>query len=108
VNHRKGENQLLSFEDVLPFTKSILGVGYDDIEVLCKECHSIYTYSDRYGMTFEDAKKEKAIIAKTNQTVTVQKKELLAAGFKASEISNDEKRRECYRKLLKGKDIEVC
>ena len=103
VNHRSGENQLLSFEDVLPFTKSILGVGYDDIEVLCKECHSIYTYSDRYGMSFEDAKKEKAIIAKTNQTVTVQKKELLAAGFKASEISNEEKRRECYRKLLKEK-----
>lgn len=101
VNHRKGENQLLSFEDVLPFTQSILGVGYDDIEVLCKECHSILTYSERYGVSIEEAKLEKDVIKKINQKVTVQKKELLAAGFKASDTSNEEKRRECYRKLLK-------
>lgn len=100
INHRKGENQLLSFEDVLPFTQSILGVGFDDIEVLCKGCHSILTYSERYGVTFEEAKKEKAVIEKINQTVAKQKKELLAAGFTHKDISNEEKRRECYRKLI--------
>lgn len=102
INHRKGENQLLSFEDVLPFTKSILGVGYEDIEVLCKDCHSIQTYSERYGVTLEEAKLEKDVIRRINQKVTVQKKELLAAGYKASEISNEEKRRDAYRKLIKG------
>lgn len=100
VNHKRGENQLLTFEDVLPFTQSILGVGFDDIEVLCKGCHSILTYSERYGVTFEAAKKEKLIIEKINQTVSQQKKELLANGFTTTEISNEEKRRECYRKLL--------
>lgn len=102
INHKQGENPLLSFEDVLPFTKSILGVGFDDIEVLCKGCHSILTYSERYGMSFEDAKQEKWVIAKINQTVAAQKKELLAAGFTAKEITNEESRRSCYRKLKQG------
>ena len=100
INHRKGENPLRTLEDVLPFAQSILGVSYDDIEILCKGCHSIHTYSERYGMDFESAKKEKLVIEKINQTVAKQKKELLAAGFKAADISNEEKRREAYRKLL--------
>jgi hypothetical protein len=101
INHRKGENQLLSFEDVLPFTKSILGVGFKDIEVLCKDCHSIQTYSERYGVSLEEAKLEKYVIQKINQTVAIQKKELLAYGYKASEVSNEEKRRDAYRQILK-------
>ena len=101
INHRKGENQLLSFEDVLPFTKSILGVGFNDIEVLCKDCHSIQTYSERYGVSLEEAKLEKYVIQKINQTVAIQKKELLAYGYKASEVSNEEKRRDAYRQILK-------
>lgn len=106
INHKVSENQLLSFEDVLPFTKSILGVGWDDIEVLCKECHSHFTYSERYGVTIEEARLEKDVIKKINQKVATQKKELLAAGFKASDITNEEKRREAYRKLIKEKQIE--
>jgi hypothetical protein len=101
INHKRGENQLLSFEDVLPFTKSILGVGFNDIEVLCKDCHSIQTYSERYGVSLEEAKLEKYVIQKINQTVAIQKKELLAYGYKASEVSNEEKRRDAYRQILK-------
>jgi hypothetical protein len=100
INHKVGEHSLKTLEDVLPFAQSILGVSYDDIEILCKGCHSIFTYSERYGMDFESAKKEKLVIEKINQTVAKQKKELLAAGFKAADISNEEKRREAYRKLL--------
>lgn len=103
INHKKGENQLLSFEDVLPFTKSILGVGFDDIEVLCKDCHSTLTYSERYGVTLDQARLEKDVIKKINQAVAVQKKELLAHGYKATEISNEEKRRDAYREILKEK-----
>lgn len=100
INHKIGENPLLSFEDVLPFTKSILGVGFDDIEVLCKTCHSILTYSERYGVSIEEARRTKSVIKKLDQTVAAQKKELVAAGFTKQEVSNEEKRRECYMKLL--------
>ena len=104
INHLKGENPLRTLDDVLPFAQSILGVSYDDIEILCKPCHSIFTYAERYGVSLEAAKKEKAVIEKINQTVAIQKKELLAAGFKAQDISNEDKRREAYRKLLGEKE----
>lgn len=107
INHKVSENQLLSFKDVLPFTQSILGVGFDDIEVLCKDCHATFTYSERYGVTIEEARLEKDVIKKINQKVATQKKELLAAGFKSSDITNEEKRREAYRKLIKEGSIAV-
>jgi hypothetical protein len=106
VNHKRGENSLLSFDDMVPFTKSILGVGFDDIEVLCKDCHSLLTYSQRYGVTLEEAKERKIVIQKLKQTVAKQKKELLAFGFKQSEISNETLRQQCYEKLLKENKIE--
>lgn len=99
-DHISGEHPLLSLEDVLPFAENILRVGYEDLQLICKDCHSIITYSERYGMSFEDAKKEKGVIAKLKQSVTKQKQELKKAGFKDKDISNADKRREAYRKLL--------
>lgn len=108
IDHKKGEHPLLTLEDILPFAQSILGVTREDLAITCVDCHLIKTYAERYNMSIEEATKEKAVIAKTNQKVTAQKKELLAAGFKAKEISNDELRREAYRKLLnKGGNNEV-
>jgi len=105
VNHKKGENSLLSFDDMVPFTKSILGVGFDDIEVLCKDCHSILTYSQRYNVTLDEARKKKIVIQKLKQKVATQKKELLAYGFKKSDITNEDLRQACYEKLLEENKI---
>lgn len=101
VNHKKGENSLLCFDDMATFAQSILGVGFDDIEVLCKECHAALTYGSRYGVTIEEAKERKVVIQKLKQTVAKQKKELLAFGFKSTETSNEPLRRDCYEKLMK-------
>jgi len=100
IDHVVGEHSLKTFEDLLPFSKSILGVSHDDLRVLCVPCHSAVTYSSRAGITLEEAFKEKPVIAKINQTVAVQKKELLKAGYLAKDITNEEKRRNCYRELL--------
>jgi len=100
INHKKGENPLLSFEDVVPFAKSILGVTADDLECLCIECHAQLTYSQRYGVTLEQAKDEKAVIAKLKQPVSKQKTELKKAEFTPKEISNADLRRVAYRKML--------
>lgn len=45
---------------------------------------------------------EKKVIQKINQSITVQKKELRLLGYKDKDISNETKRRECYREVLKG------
>jgi hypothetical protein len=54
----------------------------------------------------EEAKERKLVIQKLKQTVAKQKKELLAFGFKQSEISNETLRQQCYEKLLKENKIE--
>ena len=100
VNHRKGENTLKTLDDILPFATSILGISHEDLEILCKPCHSAYTYSERYNVTLEEAFKEKEVISKLKQTVAKQKAELKKLGFTPSETSNEDKRRECYRKYL--------
>ncbi len=100
VDHIKGEHSLKTFEDLVPFATSILGVSHKDLAICCHPCHDAKTYSERYGVTLEDAFAEKPVIAKINQKVPVQKKELLEAGFKAKDITNNDKRRECYRELL--------
>lgn len=104
IDHKQGEHSLLTLEDILPFAQSILGVSHDDLQVVCIPCHEAITYAERYGMSLEDAFKEKAVIAKLKQTVTRQKTELKNAGFAAKDISNETKRRECYRQLLKGEN----
>lgn len=100
INHKKGENPLQTLDDVLPFAQSILGVTHDDIECLCVDCHSVLTYSQRYGVTLEEARTQKGVISKMKQTVAKQKAELKKAGFAPAEYSNEKLRRECYTKLL--------
>lgn len=83
------------------WAKRILWVSFDDIRELCPDCHSTITHQQKTGLSFEEAKKDKELIAKMKQPVKDQKKELLEAGYSESEISNREKRRECYKEMLK-------
>lgn len=102
-DHIEGEHSLLTLEDVVPFAKSILGVCAEDLRMLCVPCHEGVTYAARYNMTLEDAFKEKVVIAKCNIPVKVQKTQLLKAGYTNKDITNADKRRECWRELLKDK-----
>lgn len=99
IDHKKGEHSLKTFEEILPFAQSILGVKFEDLQVVCIPCHEAITYSERYGMSLEDAFKEKVIISKLKQTVVKQKAELKKYGFSTKEYSNEVKRRECYREI---------
>ena len=101
IDHIKGEHSLLTLDDVVPFANSILGVTQKDLRLLCIPCHEVVTYAERYHMSIEEATAEKAVIAKLKQTVAKQKAELKKAGYKPVDISNADKRRVCYRELLK-------
>mgnify|MGYP000318381085 CR=1 FL=1 len=101
VDHIVGEHSLLSLEDVVPFAKSILGVSHKELQIVCVPCHEILTYSERYGVSIEEATAEKKVIVKINQPVSKQKVELKKYGIKDKDMSNADKRRYIYRKLLK-------
>jgi hypothetical protein len=102
TDHKVGEHQLLSLADAEQFTRSILDVTLDDLQIFCKPCHEIKTYAERYDMTFDQAKFEKAVIdwMKKVKAATAQKKFLLGVGFTEDEVSNGDNRRESYRKYL--------
>ncbi len=104
VDHIKGEHSLKTLSDVEHFARSILDVSITDLQVMCKPCHAIKGYAERFHMSFEDAAIEKAAIewCKKNKT-PAQTKFLLAKGFGEKEISNATKRRNAYIQFLNRK-----
>lgn len=99
VDHIVGEHSLKSYEDMVGFTRAILDVSWDDLRILCIECHSIATYSERYGVTYEEAKALKDVIAVTKLTAAKQKKWLSDRGVKPA--SNQDGRAKQITEILK-------
>lgn len=99
VDHIKGEHSLKSYDDMVGFTKSILDVGWGDLQILSKEAHACLTYAERYGLTYDEAKQEKEVIAIINSGVVKQKEWLKKNGV--TPASTIDKRRDQIREVLK-------
>lgn len=82
LDHIDGENQMLSLDDAESFLKSIVFPEYSGLRILCKDkkskvkgksvttrlgCHGIDTYSQRYNVTFDYAKRYKHYLLLTKQ-----------------------------------------
>lgn len=71
LDHLESENTLTSYEHINDFMTNIVLTSPDKLQVLCKDkkskklgvtrfgCHSTKTYSERYGVSFEEARAEK-------------------------------------------------
>lgn len=104
IDHLKGNVPLSNEEHVLAFIQHLIPPP-NSLQPVTKDAHRIKSYAERQGITFEEAKVAKAVIAKGKQSVKKQKDELLANGFVEDEISNAAKRKECYVKLLGGVNV---
>lgn len=62
VDHKTGEHSLRSLEDIQSFVKGIVLIRKTDLAFLCKPCHGIKTYAERYNMSLEEAKATKQAI----------------------------------------------
>lgn len=63
LDHVLGENKCTSFEDAAEFLQSIaIPREKESLQILCKSCHEIKTYAERYKYTFEEAKVRKNYI----------------------------------------------
>lgn len=60
VDHIVGEASLKDMDDLVMFFKKIVMVTPQDLQIVCKQCHAIKTYSERYGVSFNEAKATKA------------------------------------------------
>ena len=63
VDHKCGNMSLKCREDILPFVEHLAFITLEDLQILCKQCHDVKTYSERYGVTMEQARKRKEEIA---------------------------------------------
>ena len=80
VNHVKTVGTL-SWENIGEFAENLFHVKETDLEILCKPCHSIVTYSERSGMSMEDAAVEKKVIKFIQNSALIQKAKLRAVGI---------------------------
>lgn len=74
LDHLDSENTLTSYEHINDFMTNIVLTSPDKLQVLCKDkkskklgvtrfgCHQLKTYSERYNVTFEEARAEKEVI----------------------------------------------
>ena len=103
ADHKVGEHKLQTLDDVANFTKSILDVTLDELQLFCKPCHTVKTYAERHGLSFEEAATEKKLIAYLKETdVETQKQLLRESGFSDDEMSNAKKRKVLLREIIRG------
>ena len=55
-DHKTGEHSLKCMDDLQTFVEGIVFVRKEDLQMLCKPCHEIKTYAERYGYTIEEAR----------------------------------------------------
>lgn len=98
-HYPKPAGSILSVEDIGPFANNLY-CEVDNLRVLCSPCHDVHTLADKLGITFEEAKIEKDIIAllkDKQKTLDI----LDQHGYSGSEVSNVTKRRELITKIFK-------
>lgn len=61
VNHKQCAGKF-NLENFGEFAERLLLVEKTDLELLCKKCHSVITYSERHAVSLEEARSRKAAI----------------------------------------------
>ena len=63
VDHISGNHTFTKVSDFENYFNNILMVGFDGLQILCKDgCHATKSYSEKNGISFEEAQKMKIII----------------------------------------------
>lgn len=101
IDHNTAGGSFNDWESYTEWAKRILWVGFDNITELCVECHEVKTLSERRGITLEEAKVEKEVIAFRKLNANKQKTKLKECGIMDSKIGNNaNKRIEQYREVV--------
>lgn len=63
VDHIDGNHSFRTVDDFENYFNKILMIGFDDLQILCKECHEIKTLQEKLGITFKEARAHKIAIS---------------------------------------------
>lgn len=92
INHKTEAGSLKSKEDLGRFAANLLYVTFDDLEAVCKKCHSIITYMQKEGVDENEALLQKQAIVIIKKEKDNDKKWLIERGVKPK--GNAKQRRE--------------
>lgn len=98
-DHLTGEHSLRSLNDVQSFIEGIVFIRKEDLAMVCKPCHGIKTYAERYGLSFEDAKATKQAIEFEKKGVKKVVDMLTKSGYNVP--SSKDKRRDMLVEYFK-------
>lgn len=90
----------MKIEDVGQFCANLF-CETDNLRVVCKPCHSIYTLASARGISTAEAAIEKKLIAFCKQDTKVVIKFLAEAGYNGAAVSNASKRRKLLEVIFK-------
>ena len=107
IDHRSGNHSFTKIEDFEKYFNNILMVGFDDLQILCKDDHAVKTLSESLGITIEEARVEKQVIALCKLKASQQ--DAFLAKHNVVCAKNAVARRNAIREVLKGerKDVAV-
>lgn len=97
VDHITGNHSLTCISDIQTFIEGIVLVSEKDLQLVCKPCHKNKTMAERKGISLDEARIEKEVIRIIKEKQ--DKQWLLSRGLVPA--SNEKKRREQIRELLK-------
>jgi len=101
VDHMNAAGSFKGWEDFEVWMTKLMHINFDSIRIVCKGCHRIISYAERMGITFEEAKLEKEVIAFTKWPISHQVSCLVE--FSSGQYGNAKQRRAAYKKLLQEK-----
>lgn len=93
---------ILKVEDIGRFCENLY-CGSENLRVLCVPCHDIHSLADKNGISFEEAKVEKEIIAVCKQKTTALLDFLASYGHTGASVSNQAKRVALVSTIIKEK-----
>lgn len=98
VDHIRGEHSLRCVADIQKFVEGIVFIRKEDLAYLCKPCHSVKTYSERYNVSLKEAAVEKRIL------LLIKEKNVVAFLVKRGILPHKNaagRRKQCYDELMK-------
>jgi hypothetical protein len=101
VDHIEQAGSFKDWQDLETWMVKLMHINWGSIRIVCKTCHRIKSYAERMGITFEEAKLEKIVIAFSKLPVPAQNDMLEAV--EVTGATNAKQRRAAYKKHLQEK-----
>ncbi len=100
VDHIIPAGSFKSWDDFTAWMIRLMHINFDSVRSVCKPCHKIITHAELKGMSFEEAKLDKEVIAFKNLTANQQKRILSSTGLIFKYATNAKQRTAVYRQHL--------